>query len=1563
MSDYLSGREPSLKVGFPSYSENKTVLEIIGNSTFLGGISSVTSISAGTLGVAGSITASQFISTASGGIPPISVASSSLVPNLNVNFLGGNTGEFYENASNLTAGIVPAARLFSANDFEIQGTLTAYNDAQFNNDVNATGIISAFAFYGNGQNITDLIGQKLAGISIYNEGVIVGGPFQYSGIDLVGTYVTATGINSTATITFSSPEFSFSSGVSTNVIGGIASVTSLNVTGVTTLGSVQISGGIVTATRFAGDGSTLTGIAVSALVGISSFAEQAGIATNVVGGRADVSSLNVTGVTTLGTVQISGGIVTATKFVGDGSDITGIEAGSIVGVATYAEQSGISSYANFAGVATAIQNVRTFQITGDVVASPISFDGTGNVSLAATIQPNSVELGTDTTGNYVATISGTSQQITVTGGVGEGSTPTLSLPTNLFAPQDLTVLRDLQVNRNLNVTGNITIGGTSAFVNVQELTVFDPDIILGFRTDSSNRDVSNDTTANHGGIAIASTEGSPLVNLFIAGIETNPATYKKIMWFKQGEFAGLGTDSWLSNYAIGIGSTQFPSGTRLAAGSVQISERDIAVVRDVNASGIITATTFVGNLTGTATSANNLSGGVKGSIPYQSSAGITTFLPAGPFKYVLISNGPNQDPFWDQVSAAEGSFGGITVQDESNLVGTASSIATLNFVGPRISVSPVGSPSGIATITLVDYVSVAGYSTNSGIATNVIGGIASVTNLNVSGVTTLGTVQISGGIVTATRFAGDGSTLTNLQTSNLVGVSSFSTTAGVATNVIGGIASVTSLNVSGVGTNRPVQIGSGSSIIVVDSFGELGIGTTNPQYPLDVVGNVRVSGNVIANNVISLDANFGEIVRSTSGVTTTTTLNTISIDNYSSTQFRSAKYTVQVSSNGSLIPGTTSISSITGGSNYFPGTYSNVSIIPVSGLGSYGRATLTVVPEYSIVLNSCIDGVFTASANLPAGLTTNRTSLFNRSLNLSQRQQSQITSLTLTSAGAGYTVTPTLVIAPPIIASNPVPEVGVGSTATAIVTSMRVSNAVQTSAGFVTSIIPTVSFATPSIGVTATGLVSFGISTFTITNPGSGYTSRPSITIAAPFNPTGFAASVGLGISTLNWTVNGGSGYLDGESPIITINPINGIGTGASITGAGIGGTVAFTLVSPGFGYSTSPVITVDSTGLTGTGATVAITRMIVTNIDVVNPGTGVTVGLASTGNITFTGGGGSGAGATVSTIVSTGITITNSGFGYTVSPAITYNPPGAATAQAGLGISAVQLVSTGLGYTVLPTVATVPAPSIGTTSSPGFSTVLGYAGFAGTTILAGPGYGGTTVYFINVISNRTFTITSSIGTLLSPGIGTVGYGFSVGLSTARNGTVSVAGTTIVGSITTTGITIGTPIQNSNVISAGTTITAIGSNSLTLSLPATNTGVVTTTFNVGTVFLAGGRVGTVNVTENGSGYVAGTALTAQTSNFDRISPVYDTNVGAGFTFTVANVANNFQLSELLTMHSSGSGTTTAYIVEQAGISDVAELGEFSASMSGVGLTMFSLNFTPTFAFNTLKFSKTLFTRD
>ena len=51
-----------------------------------------------------------------------------------------------------------------------------------------------------------------------------------------------------------------------------------------------------------------------------------------------------------------------------------------------------------------LMNARTISLTGDVTGST-SFDGSGNVSISSTIASNSVALGTDTTGNYVGTIT------------------------------------------------------------------------------------------------------------------------------------------------------------------------------------------------------------------------------------------------------------------------------------------------------------------------------------------------------------------------------------------------------------------------------------------------------------------------------------------------------------------------------------------------------------------------------------------------------------------------------------------------------------------------------------------------------------------------------------------------------------------------------------------------------------------------------------------------------------------------------------------------------------------------------------------------------------------------------------------------------------------------------------------------------------------------------------------------------------------------------------------------------------------------------------------------------
>ena len=58
-----------------------------------------------------------------------------------------------------------------------------------------------------------------------------------------------------------------------------------------------------------------------------------------------------------------------------------------------------------ADTATALAATKNFSLTGDVTAPAVAFDGSGHVALATSQANNSVDLGTHTTGNYVATVA------------------------------------------------------------------------------------------------------------------------------------------------------------------------------------------------------------------------------------------------------------------------------------------------------------------------------------------------------------------------------------------------------------------------------------------------------------------------------------------------------------------------------------------------------------------------------------------------------------------------------------------------------------------------------------------------------------------------------------------------------------------------------------------------------------------------------------------------------------------------------------------------------------------------------------------------------------------------------------------------------------------------------------------------------------------------------------------------------------------------------------------------------------------------------------------------------
>lgn len=109
--------------------------------------------------------------------------------------------------------------------------------------------------------------------------------------------------------------------------------------------------------------------------------------------------------------------------------------------------------------ATKWTTARTITLSGDVAGSA-SMDGTANVSITTTVQPNSVALGTDTTGNYVASVTqGTG--ITVSGTAGEGWSPTIAI-TNVGTAGTYTKV-------TTNAQGQVTSGTTLSATDIPSL--------------------------------------------------------------------------------------------------------------------------------------------------------------------------------------------------------------------------------------------------------------------------------------------------------------------------------------------------------------------------------------------------------------------------------------------------------------------------------------------------------------------------------------------------------------------------------------------------------------------------------------------------------------------------------------------------------------------------------------------------------------------------------------------------------------------------------------------------------------------------------------------------------------------------------------------------------------------------------------------------------------------------------------------------------------------------------------------------------------------------------------
>jgi hypothetical protein len=163
-------------------------------------------------------------------------------------------------------------------------------------------------------------------------------------------------------------------------------------------------------------------------------------------------------------------------------------------------------------------------------------------------------------------------------------------------------------------------------------------------------------------------------------------------------------------------------------------------------------------------------------------------------------------------------------------------------------------------------------------------------------------------------------------------------------------------------------------------------------------------------------------------------------------------------------------------------------------------------------------------------------------------------------------------------------------------------NAVSTLSGTVTSVtlgnagsgytsVPTASFSAPDVagGINATGTVAISggtVTAVTVSAGGTSYTT-PTITFTAPQVAGGVTATgtltVSSGVITAVVIVNAGSGYT--SAPTATIGNV-GSGTGATIGAVTISASTVtgLTIVNAGTGYTSAPTVTIS--GGSGTGAT-----------------------------------------------------------------------------------------------------------------------------------------------------------------------------------------------------------------------------------------------------------------------------------------------------------------------------------------------------------------------------------------
>jgi len=281
------------------------------------------------------------------------------------------------------------------------------------------------------------------------------------GTDTVGNYMSGVTAGTGVTVTHTPGEGSNATIAIGQAVGTSSSVTFAHVSAPLT-GNVtgDVSGNAGTATalqnaRTISLGGDLSGSA--SFNGTSDVTITAAVQPNSVALGTDTTGNYMSDLT-------QGTGVTITHTPGEGSNAT-IAIGQAVGTSSSVTFAAVTApLVGNASTATTLQNARTINLGGDLSGSA-SFNGSVDITITATVQPNSVALGTDTTGNYMSDLTaGTG--ITITHTPGEGSNATIAVTSNTYQPLDSELTALAGLTSAANKLPYFTGSGTAALTDV-----------------------------------------------------------------------------------------------------------------------------------------------------------------------------------------------------------------------------------------------------------------------------------------------------------------------------------------------------------------------------------------------------------------------------------------------------------------------------------------------------------------------------------------------------------------------------------------------------------------------------------------------------------------------------------------------------------------------------------------------------------------------------------------------------------------------------------------------------------------------------------------------------------------------------------------------------------------------------------------------------------------------------------------------------------------------------------------------------------------------------------------